>query len=86
MGMVFPASREEKCPRHDCASRQVEPLDDAEFACPGREPATAVWLCMMCQRPFKVVRERDAAGTSAATPDRPRRTPHAAHTTERRSS
>jgi hypothetical protein len=61
MDMVFPASREEKCPRDDCGSPQVEPLDRTEFASPGREPATAVWLCMMCQRPFKLVREREAA-------------------------
>jgi hypothetical protein len=62
MGTVFPSSREERCPRDDCRSPQVEPLRQAEFASLGRESSPgALWLCMMCQRPFKLVRESEAA-------------------------
>lgn len=61
MSMVFPSSREQKCPRDDCGSRQVERLGpEAEFA----GPACALWLCIMCQRPFKLVSEPDVAAAT----------------------
>jgi len=66
MSTVFPASLGEKCPRADCGSPEVEPLDtQADFRsltlC---SPVRALWLCQTCQRPFKlvrVVRAREAA-------------------------
>ena len=63
MGMVFPSSREEKCPREDCGSEQVERLGtETEFAGLNVEsPARTLWLCVMCQRPFKLVREPEVA-------------------------
>jgi len=58
MGTVFPASSGEKCPRDDCGSRQVERLD---FANPSLDsPARTLWLCLTCQRPFKLLRGAEA--------------------------
>jgi len=63
MDIVFPSSREEKCPRDDCESRYVEPLGTTGgFASLNVEsPGRAVWLCIMCGRPFKLVREPETA-------------------------
>ncbi len=71
MDSVFPLSREKKCPRSDCESQQVERLQtEAEFARLNVEsPAHTLWLCIMCQRPFKLVREPEVA----AAPMRARR-------------
>jgi len=73
MDVVFPSSREEKCPRTDCGSLEVERLRaGAEFARLSVEsPVHTLWLCVMCQRPFKLVRE---PGTAPA-PERGRRGP-----------
>jgi hypothetical protein len=66
MGMVFPSSPDEKCPRDDCGSRHVERLGaEAEFAGLNLgSPARALWLCIMCQRPFKLVRQPKVAATT----------------------
>jgi hypothetical protein len=66
-GMVFPLSREEKCPREDCGSRHVERLGiDAGFAGFNlQSPARTLWLCVMCERPFKLVREPEVAASAA---------------------
>lgn len=66
MSMVFPSSREQKCPRDDCGSRQVERLGpEAEFAGLGLDSsACALWLCIMCQRPFKLVSEPHIAAAT----------------------
>ncbi len=67
MSMVFPASLGERCPRADCGSPEVEPLDThAGFRSPSLDlPVRTLWLCQKCQRPFKLVsavRAREAAG------------------------
>jgi hypothetical protein len=66
MDIVFPSSREERCPRNDCVSWQVERLQtETEFArLRVTSGAEALFLCLTCQRPFKLVRE------PAATPRR----------------
>jgi hypothetical protein len=73
MDTVFPSSREERCPRHDCESQQVERLQsETEFA---RLRATssghALFLCLTCQRPFKLVREPGAAAATRRGRPRP---------------
>lgn len=96
MGMVFPASREEKCPRDDCRSQRVERLGtQADFGNLSLDSSVrALWLCLKCQRPFKLVR-RVGAQVGVTTEQR-RRAPvvqldtdsgvDAAHLTGRRVS
>jgi hypothetical protein len=88
MGMVFPSSREEKCPRDDCASWHVERLGRAEFANLNLESSGGtLWLCVMCQRPFKLAAQSDIGGDPRVGP--PVRTSSgggSVHVTGRRSS
>ncbi len=58
MSMVFPASSGEKCPRDDCGSTRVERLGtQADFGKLNVDsPVRTLWLCLACERPFKVVR------------------------------
>jgi len=58
MGMVFPASSGEKCPRDDCGSQRVERLGrQADFGNLSLDSSVrTLWLCLKCQRPFKLVR------------------------------
>jgi hypothetical protein len=58
MSMVFPASDGEKCPRDDCGSNRVERLGtQADFGNLSVDsPVRTLWLCLACQRPFKLVR------------------------------
>ncbi len=94
MGMVFPSSIEEKCPRHDCESLQVERLaTEADFGgLTFDSPARMLWLCLVCQRPFKLVSGAEAQVAAATA--RGRRAPvvqlrpfaDSVHVTERRIS
>lgn len=58
MSMVFPASSAEKCPRDDCGSNRVERLGtQVDFGNLSVDsPGRTLWLCLACQRPFKLVR------------------------------
>lgn len=73
MGTVFPTSSGEQCPRDDCGSRQVERLAGrADFASLNLDsPARTLWLCLACQRPFKLVKCADAQAAPATARVRP---------------
>jgi hypothetical protein len=60
MDIVFPSSREERCPRSDCGSREVEQLETEFVRLRAKSSAQALFVCLTCQRPFKLVRESAA--------------------------
>jgi hypothetical protein len=51
MDETIPTSVIERCPRNDCASRDVEAFAEA-----GGNPGGVLWHCRKCDRPFKLVR------------------------------
>ena len=73
MGTVFPASGGEQCPREDCGSRQVERLGArAGFGSLTLDsPLQTLWLCLTCQRPFKLVKCGGAHVGPPTAPGRP---------------
>jgi hypothetical protein len=51
MDETVPTSLIERCPRNDCASRDVGAIGEAAGSLAG-----TLWHCHRCDRPFKLIR------------------------------